>query len=166
MEKSLTDHILDVCKALNKNTVQYLIVGGTAVAFHGYFRWSSNSSGELTDKFDLDIWYNPTYGNYFKLLNTLEQLGQDITEFREEQSPNPLKSYFRFDLEKFTLDFLPRLKGLSKFRYSFNKKEIINLKGVDIPFIAFDDLLEDKATNSRPKDLSDINQLKAKRKKS
>ena len=135
------------------------------MAFHGYFRWSHNSAGELTDKFDLDIWYNPTYDNYFKLLNTLEELGQDITEFREEQSPDPLKSYFRFDLEKFTLDFLPKLKGLSKFRSSFDKKEIINLNGIDIPFIAYDDLLEDKATNSRPKDLSDINQLKAKRKK-
>lgn len=56
MEKSLTNHILDVCKALNKNKVQYLIVGGTAVAFHGYFRWSHNASGEPTDKFDLDIW--------------------------------------------------------------------------------------------------------------
>lgn len=165
MEKSLTDHILDVCKILNKHTVQYLIVGGTAVAFHGYFRWSHNSSGELTDKFDLDIWYNPTYDNYFRLLNTLEELGQDITEFREEQSPSPLKSYFRFDLEKFTLDFLPELKGLSKFKSSFDKKEIVNLKGIDIPFIAFDDLLKDKATDSRPKDLSDINQLKSKRKK-
>ena len=121
---------------------------------------------ELTDKFDLDIWYNPTYDNYFKLLNTLEELGQDITEFREEQSPNPLKSYFRFELEKFTLDFLPKLKGLSKFRSSFDKIEIVNLKGIDIPFIAFDDLLEDKVANSRPKDLSDINQLKSKRKKS
>jgi len=42
---------------------------------------------------------------------------------------------------------------------------MINLKGIDIPFIAFNDLLEDKATKSHPKDLSDINQLKAKRKK-
>ena len=164
MDRNLTDHILGICKVLNKNEVQYLIVGGTAVAFHGYFRWSHKSCGEMTDKFDLDIWYNPTYNNYFNLLNTLEELGQDITEFREEQSPNPLKSYFRFDLEKFTLDFLPKLKGLTKFRPAFDKKEIINLKGVNIPFIAFDDLLEDKAANSRPKDLSDINQLKAKRK--
>ena len=51
-----------------------------------------------------------------------------------------------FDLEKFTLDFLPKLKGLNKFTLSFEKKEIVNLKGTDIPFIAFDDLLEDKAT--------------------
>jgi hypothetical protein len=129
VEKSLTNYILEVCKVLNKNAVQYLVVGGTAVAYHGYFRWSYNSSGKISDKFDLDIWYNPTYDNYFKLLSSLEQLGQDITEFREEKSPNPRKSYFRFELEKFTFDFLPTLKGLSRFRSSFNKKEVVELKG-------------------------------------
>jgi len=70
----LTNYILDVCKSLNKHAVQYLVVGGTAVAFHGYFRWSHNSSGEISDKFDLDIWYNPTYDNYYRLLNSLEEL--------------------------------------------------------------------------------------------
>ena len=70
MEKSLTDEILQVCQILNKNSVQYLVVGGTAVAFHGYFRWSQNASDTPTEKFDLDIWYNPTYDNYFKLLNS------------------------------------------------------------------------------------------------
>jgi hypothetical protein len=47
MEKSLTDEILRVCQILNKNGVQYLIVGGTAVAFHGYFRWSQNTRALL-----------------------------------------------------------------------------------------------------------------------
>ena len=163
MEKSLSDDILHVCKILNKNAVQYLIVGGTAVAFHGYFRWSQNSSGAPAEKFDLDIWYNPTYENYFSLLNSLGELGQDVTEFLEEKSPNPLKSYFRFNLEKFTLDFLPKLKGLSRFRQSFEKKEIVSIRGVDMPIIGIDDLLQDKAINSRLKDLVDIKQLKTKK---
>ncbi len=165
MEKSLTDEILDVCKILNKNAVEYLIVGGTAVAFHGYFRWSQNSSGTAAEKFDLDIWYNPTYGNYFSLLKALAELGQDVTEFLEEKAPDPLKSYFRFNMEKFTLDFLPRLKGLSRFRQTFEKKEIVSINGVEIPIIGIDELLQDKAANSRPKDLNDIRQLKSKKKK-
>lgn len=165
MESNIIKYILNVCKALNEQKVQYLIVGGTAVAFHGYFRWSFNSVGQPADKFDLDIWYNPTYDNYFRLLNALEQLGQDVTEFKEEQAPNPKKSYFRYDLEKFTLDFLPKLKVLSKFSKSFEKKEIVNIKGVDILLINFEDLIADKAANSRPKDLLDLKELKAKRKK-
>ena len=165
MQKSLSDEILHVCKILNKNAVQYLIVGGTAVAFHGYFRWSQNSSGAPAEKFDLDIWYNPTYENYFNLLNSLGELGQDVTEFLEEKSPNPLKSYFKFNLENFTLDFLPKLKGLSRFRQSFEKKDIVSIRGVDMPIIGIDDLLQDKATNSRLKDLVDIKQLKSKKKR-
>ena len=165
MEKNLTDEILRVCQILNKNGVQYLIVGGTAVAFHGYFRWSQNSTGAPSEKFDLDIWYNPTYDNYFKLLNSLAELGQDVKEFFEEQSPNPLKSYFKFDLNKFTLDFLPKLKGATKFKQAYEKKEITTIKGIDMQFIGFDELLQDKAANSRPKDLTDIKQLKSIKKK-
>jgi predicted nucleotidyltransferase len=165
MEKNLTEVILRVCQILNKNGVQYLIVGGTAVAFHGYFRWSQNSSGVPSEKFDLDIWYNPTYENYFRLLNALAELGQDVKEFFEEQSPNPLKSYFKFDLNKFTLDFLPKLKGATKFKQAYEKKEITTIKGIDMQFIGFDELLQDKAANSRPKDLADIKQLKSIKKK-
>lgn len=165
MEKNLTNEILQVCNILNKNGVQYLIVGGTAVAFHGYFRWSQNSTGTPSEKFDLDIWYNPTYDNYFKLLNALAELGQDVKEFLEEQTPNPLKSYFKFDLAKFTLDFLPKLKGKTKFSKAYEKKETTTIKGIDMPFIGFDELIEDKAANSRPKDLADIKQLKSIKKK-
>ena len=164
MDNSITESILQVCKTLNKHSVEYLIVGGTAVALHGYFRWSYNHAGTLAEKYDLDIWYNPTYNNYFKLLDTLEDLGQDVSEFREEQTPNPKSSFFKFETEKFTLDFLPKLKGLSKFTLSFDRKEIVNFNGTDILVISFDDLIKDKETDARPKDLIDIKHLLAKRK--
>lgn len=37
MHGNITNEITRVCQILKKNAVQYLIVGGTAVAFHGYF---------------------------------------------------------------------------------------------------------------------------------
>lgn len=165
MNKSLTKDILHVCQILNHNGVQYLIIGGTAVAYHGYFRWSQNIAGDTAEKFDLDIWYNPTYDNYFKLLHALEDLGQDVKEFFEEQAPDPLRSYFKFELENFTLDFLPKLKGSTKFKQSYAKKEVIFMKDIEMPFIGIDELLEDKAANSRPKDLADIKHLKSIKKK-
>lgn len=45
MDKSITESILAVCTALNKHNVEYLIIGGTAVALHGYFRWSYDQAG-------------------------------------------------------------------------------------------------------------------------
>jgi hypothetical protein len=159
MESSLTDNILDVCKALNKFSVEYLIVGGTAVALHGFYRHSMNVDGETAAKPDLDFWYNPTYDNYFKLLNALEGLGQDVTKFKEEQTPDPKRSFFRYEFEKFTLDFLPELKASLKFRSSFDKREIVAFNDTEIPFINYDDLILDKKANARPKDITDIEKL-------
>jgi hypothetical protein len=166
MESSLTDSILTVCKTLNKFSVEYMIVGGTAVALHGYYRHSITEAGEIAEKPDLDFWYNPTYDNYFKLLNALEELGQDVAEFKDEQTPNPKKSFFRYDLEKFTLDFLPELKAALKFRQSFNKRESVTLSETEIPFISYEDLISDKKANARSKDIADIEQLGVNRKNS
>ena len=56
MENNLADSILSVCKVLNKYAVQYIIVGGTAVALHDYFRQSMNLAGTVANKPDLDFW--------------------------------------------------------------------------------------------------------------
>ena len=165
MDNSLADSILSVCKALDKHAVQYLIVGGTAVALHGYFRMSETHSGLPVEKHDLDFWYNPTYHNYFRLLNALEEFGQDVSEFKEELTPTPRKSFFKFEFENFTLDFLPELKGLKNFRLSYNEREIVRLNEIEILYISFDDLIRDKEINARPKDLNDIAELNLRRKK-
>jgi hypothetical protein len=57
------------------------------------------------------------------------------------------------------------LKGSSKFKQTYEKKEITTINEIDLIFIGFDDLLQDKAVNSRPKDLEDIKQLKSIKKK-
>ena len=165
MESSLIDNILTVCRALNKFSVEYMIVGGTAVALHGYYRHSMNAAGEIAEKPDLDFWYNPTYDNYFRLLDALEELGQDVMKFKSEQTPNPKKSFFRYEFEKFTLDFLPELKVSLRFRLAFNRKEIVTLNDTEIPFISYQDLVSDKKANARAKDITDIEQLDSNKKK-
>lgn len=165
MESSLADNILSVCKTLNKFSVEYMIVGGTAVALHGYYRHSTNVDGEIAAKPDLDVWYNPTYDNYFKLLNALEGLGQEVTKFKKEQNPNPKRSFFRYEFEKFTLDFLPELKAPLKFRSSFSRREVVTLNDTEIPFINYEDLIADKKANARSKDITDLEQLDLNKKK-
>ena len=163
MENSLVEGILRVCEKLNQHSVEYLIVGGAAVALHGFTRQSYDSSGQPTGKPDLDFWYNSTYGNYFKLLDALEALGQDVAEFKAEVAPNPQKSFFRFEETEFTLDFLPELPGLTRFRPSYDKRVISKINDLEIPFIDYSDLIQNKEALGRPKDLEDIKQLKAKR---
>lgn len=164
MESNLVDTLLRVCRVLNKHSVEYLLVGGTAVALHGYYRHSVTIAGAVSDKPDVDAWYNPTYGNYFKLLDALEALGQNVAVFRNEQAPNPKKSFFKYEFESFTLDLLPALKSPMPFNSSFARKERVVFEEVSIPFIHYDDLLLDKAANGRPKDLADIEELQKQRK--
>ena len=163
MEDNLKNSLLTVCTLLEKHNVQYMLIGGTAVALNGYYRHSINIAGELTDKPDIDIWYNPTYENYYNILKVMEELGQDITEFRKEQSPNPHKSFFKLDFDNFTLDILPEIKATIKFFDANKRKETVEFNDTQIHYMNYFDLIEDKKSTARKKDLEDIEQLKKKR---
>jgi hypothetical protein len=68
MINNLKNCLLTICGLLEKHKVQYIIIGGTAVALNGYYRLTINNAGEPTNKPDIDIWYNPNYNNYFNML--------------------------------------------------------------------------------------------------
>ena len=61
MENSLVKSVLEICRTLNEHSVEYLIVGGTAVGFYGYYRGSTTTNGSPLGKHDLDFWYNPNF---------------------------------------------------------------------------------------------------------
>ncbi|WP_189562220.1 hypothetical protein [Persicitalea jodogahamensis] len=154
------EKLLGVCKLLEKYQIHYLIIGGTAVALNGYFRISSNAAGKLADKLDINIWYNPTYTNYFNFLKVLEELGQDISKFRDEQIPNPRKSFFKFEFDDFTFDALPSIKADIKFFEAYQRKGTVDIEGTPIHYISYLDLIEDKKATARKKDMDDIEHLK------
>ena len=160
MEDNLKNSLLAVCTLLEKNNVEYMLIGGTAVALYGYFRHSVNIAGEPADKPDIDIWYNPTYENYFSILNVMEELGQDVTEFKNEQCPNPRRSFFKLDYDDFTLDILPEIKAPIKFFEANKRKETVVWEETQIHFMTYSDLIDDKKATARKKDLEDIEQLK------
>ena len=160
METDLKIRLLTVCRLLEKHKVQFMVIGGTAVALYGYFRHSINIAGELTDKPDIDIWYNPTYKNYFSILNVMNELGQDVTEFKNEQTPDPRRSFFKLDFDDFTLDILPEIKAPIKFSDANKRKESVLWEETQIHFMTYSDLIDDKKAMARKKDLEDIEQLK------
>jgi predicted nucleotidyltransferase len=160
MENELIADLVKVCKVLQNYGIEYLIVGGTAVALHGYFRITMDSNGIPNEKHDLDIWYNPTYGNYFNLLKALKELGLDTAPYEQEIAPTPKKSYFKFEADSFSFDFLPELLSLKKFGIAFAKRETVGLEGTQICFISYEDLINEKQESGRSKDIIDIEQLK------
>ncbi len=163
MNTSLSENLQHVCQILNECSVEYLTIGGAAVNLHGYERLTKDSTGHDTKVDDLDFWYNPGYENYFKLLNALEKLGQDVTDLRKEKSPDPKRSFFRLERPQFTLDFLPEVPGMPRFREVLASKEAIKLGDIEIPVIGYDHLIMNKQALGRPKDQEDIRQLELKR---
>ncbi|MBN9381773.1 MAG: nucleotidyltransferase [Chitinophagaceae bacterium] len=166
MENDFLHSLSKVCEIFNKHSVEYLIVGGSAVALHGYPRPSTAPSGKLANKPDLDFWYNPTFENYYKVLDAIHELGHDVSEFKAEKAPDPKKSFFRLDLAQFIVDLLPELPGLSKFRTSFNKRVNSNIGEVPVPVISYEDLVISKGKLARAKDVEDIKGLNLRKSRS
>ena len=160
MEKSYSNSIVNISQTLYKHGVAFLVVGGAAVGFHGYARPSMESGGNKSEKPDFDFWYNPTYDNYYRLLNAIEDFGVDVSRYRAEKSPKPKSSFFKFEIPECFIDFLPALQSPVKFKNAFLAREIITLQEVEIPFIGLNELLQDKQINPREKDLPDIEMLK------
>jgi len=160
---TILENLQAVCQILNEHSIEYLVIGGAAVALHGHERLSKDSAGKDTTVDDLDFWYNPTYDNYFKLLNALEKLDEDVSDFRAEKTPNPKQSFFRLQRPKYTLDFLPEVPGLPRFREVFAARGSTNLDNIEVPYLNFQYLIQNKQALGRPKDQEDIRQLELKK---
>ncbi|MGN6297673.1 MAG: hypothetical protein ACTHM7_12885 [Ginsengibacter sp.] len=96
-------------------------------------------------------------------MEVIEELGEDTSDFRNEQSPNPRKSFFKLDFNDFTFDILPMIKVDIKFPDAYQRKEMVELDKTPIYFLNYFDLIEDKKATARKKDLEDIEQLKKKK---
>ncbi len=149
-----------ICHVLNENAVEYMVIGDTAVAFYGYYRPSTDLAGKVIAKPDFDLWYNPTYENYYHLLDAIEQLGKDVSAHREEQQPDPRNAFFKLSFDAYTLDLLPRIKSPLPFWSSFKRRAFFESEGVHISFLSLEDLIRDKEIDPRPQDLDDSQQLK------
>lgn len=130
------------------------------MALNGYFRLSINDSEELTEKPDIDVWYNPSFQNYFKLIGVIEELGYDVSEYKSEKSPNPLSSFFKLKFDDFSLDLIPQIKASVKFMDAYKRRDIIKFEDIEINVIGYPDLIMDKEALGRNKDLEDVRQLK------
>ena len=55
------------------------------------------------------------------------------------------------------------MKGKLRFRSAFEKRVVAAMNEIDIPVISYEDLIVDKSTDPRPKDLEDVKQMEIRR---
>jgi hypothetical protein len=88
-----------ICEALNEHQVEYMLIGGVAVGFHGFPRSTA----------DIDFWYNPTVSNFTKLILGLKSMGLDDKRLNTIVF-DPDKTYLRIPQLGFRTEFLPKIE--------------------------------------------------------
>jgi hypothetical protein len=149
MSEVLHEDFLAFIKALNASHVEYMVVGGYAVIFHGYPRTTG----------DLDVWVNQTEENYDRLVNALTDFRMPVFDMtRENFLNNPNLDVFAFGRAPVSIEILNALKGL-EFQRAFANADFKEIEGTAVRFLSRADLLAAKRAANRPRDINDIENL-------
>jgi hypothetical protein len=130
-----------------EHNVRFLIVGGYALAAHGLPR----ATGDL----DAWVWINPENAqNIMRALNAFGFQNLSLTEsdFSKEDS------IIQLGYPPFRIDILTSIDGVA-FDQAWEKKVVVELNGMNVPFIGRDDLITNKKAAGRPQDIADVSRL-------
>ena len=132
-----------------EHNVRFLIVGGYALAAHGLPR----ATGDL----DAWVWVNPQNAqNILRALNAFGFQNLSLTEsdFSKEDA------IVQLGYPPFRIDILTSIDGVA-FDQAWEKKIVVELNGMKVPFIGREDLIANKKAAGRPQDLADVSRLTA-----
>lgn len=134
-------------RLLNKNNVKYLVVGGYALAFHGFPRYTK----------DIDIWVWVDKKNADNILRTLLEFGFSSLELKIEDFLNP-GYVIQLGYPPNRIDILTSVTGLN-FEECYLSKKQTNIQGLKIDFIDLDSFKINKKAVGRYQDLADLENL-------
>jgi len=137
----------DFLRLLNANGIRYVVVGGYAVAFHGYVRYTG----------DLDIFVELSHENARKLARALREFGFDLPAVKPALFLRKGK-IIRMGHEPMRLEILNEIDGVT-FQECYKRRRIARLGNLKINFIALPQLLKNKRATLRQKDLADVEAL-------
>ncbi|MEI6816410.1 MAG: hypothetical protein WCL14_07345 [Bacteroidota bacterium] len=137
---------------LNKHNVEYLIVGGYAVGFYGYPRYTG----------DLDIWIKISDENAERMMKVILEFPAPKNLFKKDDFLNeqPLAGGF-FGKEPFRIDILNSIDGV-RFDDCFPHAQKVDFEGTEMSFIQYSDLKKNKLSTGRTKDKLDIEEIEKK----
>ena len=144
---SAQPHFEEFLRLLEANRVDYMIVGGYAVAYHGFPRFTG----------DIDVFYDDSSANIKRLHKTLLDFG-----FPENEIPDAVfhtkGEMLTFGVPPVRVDLMNDIDGIS---FSDAKPNLIRGKygKIKVNFIGREDLLKNKRTTKRAKDKADIEGL-------
>src|SRR5574342_548810 len=107
-----------VYSIVNANDVRYLVVGGYAVALHGYPRYTK----------DMDVWVEMTTENALRIVKALDQFGFGSLDLKESDFTEP-DQIIQLGYPPRRIDILTTLPGV-EFSECFPSHIVVNVEGV------------------------------------
>ena len=137
----------ELLQLLNSKRIEYLVIGGYAVALYGYPRATG----------DMDIWIAISKDNARKTVEALKEFGFDTPELKEELFLEKKKN-IRMGNPPLRVEFLTSIDGV-EFAECYKHKETVKIDDIEINFISLKDLKRNKIASGRHQDLADIENL-------
>jgi predicted nucleotidyltransferase len=156
----LSRDLRELLKCFLSHKVRYLVIGGHAVSFHGYPRFTK----------DLDIWIESSEENANAVTAAQIDYGFHPDSVQPEMFNDPDRMTM-MGREPNRVAILQTILGVV-FKECFSRCSFTEIDGSKIPIISRDDLLSNKRATGRPQDIADAHQLEkliavqAKKKKS
>jgi hypothetical protein len=145
----LSSDLREFIGLLASENVEYLVVGGHAVAWHGYPRFTG----------DIDFFVRASADNADKLLRVLDRFGFGTAGITAADLVQPEK-IVQMGIPPNRIDLLTSISGVT-FERAWSGRIAAELDGLTVPMIARDDLLANKRASGRLKDLDDLEKLGA-----
>jgi hypothetical protein len=137
----------DLFALLNEHKVEYLIVGGYALAFHGAPRYTG----------DIDIFVRPHPANATRILKALAAFGFQFPNLTIDDFQNPDK-VVQLGVPPVRIDMITSLTGVAwKEAAEFKKSGFYG--DVPVHYIGREQYIANKRAIGRKKDLADIEAL-------
>jgi len=132
---------------LNENHVEYLLIGGYAVGYHGFPRATA----------DMDVWVAINEANATKIITALDAFGFAGTGMTPELFLGPDK-ITRMGNPPLRIEILTSISGL-EFDEAYAKRIVDVIDGVSVSVISSEHLKINKRASGRSKDLADLDNL-------
>jgi hypothetical protein len=144
---ALNQDFKEFIQSLNDNAVRYLVVGGYAVALHGYPRYTK----------DIDIWVEMTGENASRVIIALNQFGFGILDLKAADFMIP-DQIIQLGYPPRRIDILTTLPGV-EFSDCYASRVPTDMDGVSVNFIDLENLKKNKKASGRYQDLADLENL-------
>lgn len=139
----------EFAQSLNDSGVRYLVVGGYAVALHGYPRYTK----------DLDIWVWMDPANAAAVVQALEHFGLGSLGLQPHDFMDP-EQVVQLGYPPNRIDIIGALEGV-EFETCYRSRIEVDLDGTIVPFIDREALKANKRATGRLQDLADLERLDA-----